>query len=73
MKCMFYGRLIHFFGNYGSSEFVACSPFVFVLYVLIILLRLHVIVAVGSVFMDLWIHLSLILMKAAYIDMKANP
>ena len=61
------------FGDSNSFEFVVCASYIFVPYVFIILLWLHVIAAVGSVFMDLWIHLSLMPMKGACIDMKANP
>jgi len=39
---------------------------VFVPYVLTRFLRLHAIVAIGYVFMDLWIHLGLMLIKDAY-------
>jgi len=73
MQCMLCGRLIQFLGDSSSSKSVVCAPSLFVPYDFIIILILHVIVVVVSVLVDLWIHLSLMLMKGACIDMKSNP
>jgi len=57
MQCMLCGRLTQFFGDYGSSEYVFCDPSMFVTYVFIVLLRLHVIVVL-NLFNDLLDHLT---------------